>query len=131
MKVLILSLAFLVLLVIPTNSTATSVRITSLETYAKRLVLRHWHSRYQWRSFWQIAHNESGWDSCAHYPSTHDCRYTGSNACGIPQADPCPFVWRGRLYGTRYVQVRWMVRYISGRYGNPSNALAHEVNGSY
>lgn len=66
---------------------------------------------------------ESGWNPCRHYPSTTDCRYSGSNSCGIPQANPCPSLWRGRLWETRYAQVRWVLAYIATRYRDPVHAL--------
>jgi hypothetical protein len=68
---------------------------------------------------------ESGWNPCEHYPSTRDCGYTGSYACGVPQANPCPYAWRGRLYSTRWAQVRWLIAYVSRRYGDPFRALAY------
>jgi hypothetical protein len=84
----------------------------------------------QWQALNGIVENESGWNYCARYPSTTDCGYTGSNACGIPQADPCPYEWRGHLERW-HRQVYWMLHYIRRNYGNPINAYAHEVNGGY
>jgi len=69
---------------------------------------------------------ESGWDSCAVYPGMHSCGYRGTAACGIPQANPCTKTAWGRsgdLYGTRFAQVRWLLRYIASRYGDPQAAL--------
>jgi predicted amidophosphoribosyltransferase len=41
----------------------------------------------------------------------------------VPQAQPCPPSWRGRLWQVRYAQVRWLLDYISSRYGDPLHAL--------
>lgn len=86
----------------------------------------------EWRAEDAVVTPESGWDPCAVNPSMHDCAYSGSNSCGIPQRDPCPPAWRGRLFTTRYAQVRALQAYIAGRYGDPLAALAfREANGWY
>jgi hypothetical protein len=96
------------------------------------LVLKRWHTISEWRAADAIVRPESGWDPCEHYPSTHDCRYTGSSSCGIPQANPCPLSWRGRLFQTRWAQVRWFVAYVANRYGDPLRALAYRrIHNSY
>ena len=61
---------------------------------------------------------ESGWNSYAVNP--------GSGAYGIPQA--LPAAW-GHPYalGDYQAQVRWGLGYISGRYGSPGAAEAHEL----
>lgn len=75
---------------------------------------------------------ESHWQPCAVYPSHSDCGYTGTNSCGIPQANPCPLAWRGRLAATWRPQVRYLIRYIAGRYGDPLHARTfHDLNGWY
>jgi hypothetical protein len=76
-----------------------------------------------WRALEAIVRPESGWDPCAVYPQRHSCTYAGSQSCGLPQAQPCPAAWRGRLWDVRYAQVRWLLDYIAGRYGNPQSAL--------
>jgi hypothetical protein len=86
------------------------------------LTLARWHSQAEWRALDAIVRPESGWNPCSHYPSTTDCRYMGSNSCGIPQANPCPELWRGRLGRTWRAQVRWLIAYVAGRYGSPSAA---------
>ena len=88
------------------------------------MTLGRWHSRAEWFALNTIVTAESGWNPCASYPGRDDCNYTGSSACGIPQADPCPSAWRGRLWQTRYVQVRWLIAYVARRYGDPAGALA-------
>lgn len=87
-----------------------------------------------WRDIDAIVRRESGWDPCAVNPGLHECGYRGSSACGIPQAYPCSKTWWGRsgdLYGTRYWQVKWMLRYIHDGYGTPANALYHERTSYY
>jgi hypothetical protein len=100
--------------------------------YAHRLTLVRWHSEAEWRSLDAIVTPESGWNPCRRFPSTTDCFYTGSNSCGLPQANPCPREWRGRLAKTWRAQVRWLIGYITHRYGSPSRALAfRRTNGWY
>jgi hypothetical protein len=66
-------------------------------------------------ALWQ---KESGWNSRAHNPS---------GAHGIPQALPGSKMasagpnWQSNAR----TQIAWGLGYIQGRYGNPSNALAH------
>jgi hypothetical protein len=103
-----------------------------VRTYARKLAIHHWHSWRQWKALDTIIRGESHWDPCASYPSRHDCLYTGWASCGIPQRNPCPVEWRGRLFKVRYAQVRWLIRYIAGRYGDPLHALwFHWAHGWY
>lgn len=96
------------------------------------MTLDRWHSIGEWNALSEVVRPESGWDPCASYPSTHDCGYDGPNACGIPQRDPCPYEWRGRLYTTRWAQVRDLIAYVSERYGDPYSALSYrEAHGTY
>jgi hypothetical protein len=100
--------------------------------YARRLVLHRWHSIGEFRALDAVVRPESGWDPCASYPGRHDCFYGGYASCGIPQANPCPYAWRGRLYVTRWDQVRWLIVYVAGRYGDPYGALAfRQAHGWY
>lgn len=94
-----------------------------MRSYAHRLTIARWHSEAEWRSLDAIVRPESGWNPCSAYPSIHSCGYAGSNSCGIPQANPCPSGWRGRLWSTRFAQVRWLISYVASRYGSPSRAL--------
>lgn len=96
----------------------------SSRSYAHQLTLARWHSETEWQALDAIVQPESGWEPCAVYPSRRDCRYTGSNSCGLPQRNPCPSSWRGRLDATWRAQVRWLVGYVGRRYGSPSGALA-------
>jgi hypothetical protein len=106
-------------LVAPTARSGTS----TARAYAHTLTVARWHSEAQWRALDLIVTPESHWDACAVYPSRHDCSYAGSNSCGIPQASPCPFGWRGRLASTWRAQVRFLIRYVAHRYGSPQAAL--------
>ncbi len=67
-------------------------------------------------TLWQ---KESGWSSRAHNGS--------SGAHGIPQALPgSKMSSHGSNWATSArTQIAWGMDYIAGRYGNPSNALAH------
>jgi len=99
---------------------------------ARRLVLARWHSTAEWRALDEIVTPESRWQPCAVYPSRLDCSYAGASSCGIPQAQPCPALWRGRLRTTWQAQVRWLIGYVARRYGSPSQALAfRRANGWY
>jgi hypothetical protein len=94
--------------------------------YAHTLALATWHSEAQWQDLDAVVVPESHWDPCAYNPVSRDCAYAGSASCGIPQAQPCPAAWRGRLGATWRAQVRWLIAYVLRRYKLPSVALAHE-----
>lgn len=96
-----------------------------LRAYAHKLVVKRWHSEVEWRAFQNVIEAESSFNPCAVYPGRRDCGYSGSNSCGIPQANPCPTSWRGRLWETRWAQVRWAIAYMGDRYGSPSRTWAH------
>jgi hypothetical protein len=93
--------------------------------YARQQVLERWHDVREWRAVQTIVGAESAWNPCRRYPSVTDCRYTGGNSCGVPQATPCPRSWRGRLASTWRAQVRWLVAYLARRYHSPARALQH------
>jgi hypothetical protein len=104
---------------------------TSPAAYTKIVMARKYGwTGQEWTSLDALVRNESGWDPCAHYPSTHDCGYVGTNACGIPQRYYCPTEWQGHLE-LWHRQVFWMLRYIRDRYGDPINAYYHETHGGY
>lgn len=65
----------------------------------------------------QIATAESGWNPKAVNPS--------SGAAGIPQMLPSahPDVNVQQFLNNPMQQIRWMLRYIQGKYGSPSHAL--------
>jgi hypothetical protein len=98
--------------------TAGPVRVYAMREAAAR----GWTGSH-WRALEAIVRPESGWDPCAVYPQRHSCAYGGAESCGLPQAQPCPAAWRGRLWQVRFAQVRWLLDYIARRYGNPQGAL--------
>jgi hypothetical protein len=67
----------------------------------------------EWRALDELwGRHESGWSVYANNPT--------SSACGIPQAmNDCSYGYNP------WVQIRWGLRYIKGRYGAPSAALSH------
>lgn len=81
----------------------------------------------QWVCLYNLANRESGW-------TVQKWNRAGSGAYGIGQALPASKMARyGRDYMTSArTQVRWMLAYISGRYGSPCAAWAHsEAHGYY
>lgn len=125
---LIIYLAAMAILI----ATAKAGRPETVRQYAHRLTLARWHSEAEWRALDAVIRPESDWNPCSAYPRVHDCAYAGSSSCGVPQANPCPVEWRGRLWETRFAQVEWLIRYVAGRYGSPSAALAwREAHGYY
>ena len=112
------------LLFLTATSVASARAKPSVRQYAHTLILTRWGSEAEWRAAEAIIRPESNWNPCAYYPSQSDCRYTGRRSCGIPQANPCPREWLGRMWETRYAQVRWFIAYVARRYGSPSAALS-------
>lgn len=123
-----ITLTFCLLLLCLLPATAATARPPlSVREYARTLILARWGSEAEWRAADLIIRPESNWNPCAYYPSQSDCRYTGRRSCGVPQANPCPREWAGRMWESRYAQVRWFVRYVIRRYGSPSAALAFRL----
>ena len=114
----------LLLLVLLAASVASARPPQTVRQYAHTLIIARWHSEAEWRAAVEIITPESNFNPCASYPSRNDCDYAGASSCGVPQANPCPPLWRGRLWETRYAQVRWFVAYVARRYGSPLRALA-------
>lgn len=90
------------------------------QAYAKNLCL----NTYNWTEsdfncLIKLWNKESGWNPNAHNSS--------SGAHGIPQALPASKMSsEGSDYYTNgKTQIRWGLKYIKNRYGNPSNAWAH------
>jgi hypothetical protein len=75
----------------------------------------------------ELVRRESGFDRCAVNPRRHGwCWYTGSNACGWYQLNPC------RCFPKAVTQAVCGTRYILERFGSPRAALTyHNNNGSY
>lgn len=93
---------------------------SSYQAYAKDLCL----NTYGWTEsdfncLVKLWNRESGWNPNAHNSS--------SGAHGIPQALPASKMSsEGSDYYTNgKTQIRWGLKYIKNRYGNPSNAWAH------
>jgi hypothetical protein len=104
-------------------ATARTKAPVSVRMYAMREAAARGWTGAHWRALEAIVRPESGWDPCAVYPRRHSCAYAGAESCGLPQAQPCPPAWRGRLWRVRFAQVRWLLDYIAERYGNPRGAL--------
>lgn len=81
----------------------------------KRLAAsRGWGHGQQWNCLERLWTEESGWRVHADNPN--------SSAYGIPQALPGSKMGAG-WQNNATVQIRWGLKYIKGRYGNPCSAL--------
>ena len=91
---------------------------TDIIQYAHQMTLNFGWGEEGWQYIIKIVNHESGWNANAVNPS--------SGACGIPQALPCrKMKSAGKDYKTNYkTQVKWLMNYIAGRYGNPAKAWA-------
>lgn len=84
--------------------------------------------QYGWAgSQWRCLHSlwgryESSWRVNADNPH--------SDAYGIPQALPGSKMGSG-WRTSAYVQIRWGLRYIKGRFGSPCGALSHRLSNGY
>lgn len=108
-----------------TSRGGTSVRATTrtkaeYQAYAKDLCI----NTYGWTEndfncLVKLWERESNWNPNAHNKS--------SGAHGIPQSLPASkMASEGSDYMTNYkTQIRWGLKYITNRYGTPSNAWAH------
>ena len=84
-------------------------------------MLRDRGARSQFGCLVALWNRESGWKVTAH---------NASGAHGIPQALPGSKMGRG-WYANPYVQIRWGISYIYGRYGGPCNANAFQAAHNY
>jgi hypothetical protein len=93
--------------------------VGEIQSYAHQLVLEYGWSEEDYQALFLLWYRESSWNPNA--------RNKKSGACGIPQALPCrKMASEGKDYLTNYrTQVRWGLKYIANRYGNPSNAWKH------
>lgn len=97
---------------------ATTAPKGEIQKYAHDLVI----NQYGWTeadfaALVKLWNRESGWNP--------NSRNSYSGACGIPQALPCSKIANAFGDNSWQSQVKWGLRYISGRYGSPSNAWAH------
>ena len=91
-----------------------------MQAYAHNLVINTYGwSEYDFDCLVKLWNRESGWNPNAHNSS--------SGAHGIPQSLPASkMASEGSDYYTNgETQIRWGLKYISGRYGSPANAWAH------
>lgn len=104
---------------------ATAPDKAMVRAYAQREAAKAGWVGAEWQALEAIVLPESDWNPCAYFGHRPDCAYSGSNSCGIPQANPCPLAWRGRLGASWREQVAYLLRYIRDRpgYGDPLHAL--------
>lgn len=90
-----------------------------IQNYAYSLVKSYGWSDYDWECLVKLWNRESSWN-----PNAVNKK---SGACGVPQSLPCSKMKsEGADYRTNYkTQIRWGLKYIANRYGNPSNAWKH------
>ena len=106
-----------------TNNETTSTKQASkeeLQNYAYNLVINTYGwSEHDFDCLVKLWNRESGWNPNAYNKS--------SGAHGIPQSLPASkMASEGSDYYTNgYTQIRWGLKYIKNRYGNPSNAWSH------
>lgn len=81
----------------------------------------------QWGPFKALEMQEAGFNPRALNPT--------SGAAGLAQALPAskypPGAWPYRGLKSAKLQLQWMMQYISGRYGNPAGAWAHEQSAGW
>lgn len=102
------------------SSSSGSYSLSDYQAYAKDLVINTYGwSEYDFECLVKLWNRESGWN-----PNSHN---SSSGAHGIPQSLPASkMASEGADYYTNgYTQIRWGLKYISGRYGSPSAAWAH------
>lgn len=92
----------------------------SMQALAKQLAISMGHSDWttgqQWNDWVALWDQESGWSITAANP-TSSARGIAQNINGYGP---------DYLQGDAVSQITWGINYIAGRYGNPSNAEAHE-----
>lgn len=93
--------------------------VGEIQSYAHSLVIEYGWGEEDYQALVSLWYRESSWNPNA--------RNKKSGACGIPQSLPCrKMASEGKDYLTNYrTQVRWGLKYIANRYGNPSNAWKH------
>jgi hypothetical protein len=85
-----------------------------------RRLMPSWGSGAEWNAWNYLEMREAGWNQFARNPS--------SGAYGIPQALPPSKMGAAANppQSNPTAQIRWMIGYIQGRYGDPIAAAAHE-----
>ena len=93
--------------------------VGEIQAYAHNMIFEYGWTEEDYQALVLLWYRESSWNPNA--------RNKKSGACGIPQALPCrKMASEGKDYLTNYrTQVRWGLKYIANRYGNPSNAWKH------
>lgn len=92
--------------------------VSDVVALGQRLAAKRGWTEDEWNALYQLWQRESGWSPTADNPT--------SSAFGIPQAMTSVHDVGGRyMAGDPRAQIKWGLNYISGRYGNPLQALAH------
>lgn len=112
-----------------------AVAETPIETGRRLAAARGW-VREQWVCMARLGSRESGWTVEKWNGGVIGARmrHGGSGAYGVGQALPAS---KMAAFGADYMtsastQVRWMIAYITSRYGTPCAALAHsDATGYY
>lgn len=78
-----------------------------------------WSTGQQWEDLVSLWNKESGWDNLAQNPT--------STAYGIAQFLDTTWAPYGPKTSNALLQIKYGLEYIKDRYGNPSEAWAHEV----
>jgi hypothetical protein len=104
------------------SAAAAPRRLGYRQKIAWRMMQRsfHWRPKFQFWYLNKLWMHESSWNTRADNP------YSG--AYGIPQALPGSKMASAgpRWWSDPTTQIRWGLRYIRGRYGNPRKAWSHE-----
>lgn len=112
----------------PGDTSAHSQTAVQNQQLAQRLIPKSWRTGQQWQDLLSLWNQESGWSNTAE---------NASGAYGIAQALPntkYPLAARPPSEGGQAnptAQILWGIAYIKSRYGNPSNAWAHELANSW
>lgn len=106
--------------VVREKARAVSIPIDEVQATAYKVCTETW-GENEWNAFSTIIMKESGWNIGATNRS--------SGAYGLPQALPgSKMASAGSDWQTNpETQLRWMIGYIQGRYGSPSQALSFHL----
>lgn len=102
-------------------NTQTTTKVTGskaeYQAYAKQLCNNYGWSENDFQCLVKLWNRESGWNPAA--------RNKSSGAFGIPQSLPASKIASEGNINDPQAQIRWGLKYIKNRYGNPSNAWSH------